>query len=540
MEASEEPTHHAIPNPRPTIGDEEPKSEKQEQQNEELGLGLGSELASSSDLNPNRDPNRSPAIIDNKLNQIVATEQLHNLVLNETVNEEAHDLAWERTADEDRELEQAIIREEGGENVSKHEDQSSGLEESEVNNEKHSDHNEEAQSDSENEDWNAQNEDLKDEDCTKNHKDNMSENQEREEEEEDNDGVNENEGDGDDGGATFMPVSNDGTYNRRLRRYHHPLRPDAMECAYYMKTGTCKFGSNCKFNHPPSRKNQGAKEKVKQNEESPERPRQTECKYHLTPGGCKYGNSCRYSHITGKTSVAPILEFNFLGLPIRLGEKVCPYYMRNGSCQYGSNCRFNHPDPTAVEDGDSPSRYGNGGSVSLQGPSISAMTSWSSPRMNEAASYVPMMFTPTQGVSSPNPEWSRYQAPVYQPSESSQPIPPAFAMKNPAADTSFYNYPQLQMPVDEFPERPGQPECSYFLKTGDCKYRSNCKFHHPRSRLPKAPPCILSDKGLPLRPDQEICSHYNRYGLCKFGPACKFDHPINYGNSTSSVGSEPD
>ncbi|KAH1098216.1 hypothetical protein J1N35_015137, partial [Gossypium stocksii] len=39
-------------------------------------------------------------------------------------------------------------------------------------------------------------------------------------------------------------------------RSHYPVRPDAENCAYYMKTGLCKFGSNCKFNHPVRRKSQ--------------------------------------------------------------------------------------------------------------------------------------------------------------------------------------------------------------------------------------------------------------------------------------------
>lgn len=33
-----------------------------------------------------------------------------------------------------------------------------------------------------------------------------------------------------------------------------PVRPGAEDCVYYMKTGTCKFGSMCKFNHPVSRR----------------------------------------------------------------------------------------------------------------------------------------------------------------------------------------------------------------------------------------------------------------------------------------------
>lgn len=47
------------------------------------------------------------------------------------------------------------------------------------------------------------------------------------------------------------------------RRYSYPVRPDAEDCAYYMKTGNCKFGSNCKFNHPVRRKNQVNKFAIK-------------------------------------------------------------------------------------------------------------------------------------------------------------------------------------------------------------------------------------------------------------------------------------
>ena len=32
-----------------------------------------------------------------------------------------------------------------------------------------------------------------------------------------------------------------------------PDRPDQPECRYYMSTGTCKYGSDCKFHHPKER-----------------------------------------------------------------------------------------------------------------------------------------------------------------------------------------------------------------------------------------------------------------------------------------------
>lgn len=90
-----------------------------------------------------------------------------------------------------------------------------------------------------------------------------------------------------------------------------------------------------------------------------------------------------------------------------------------------------------------------------------------------------------------------------------------------------------------FPERPDQPECQFYMKTGDCKFGAVCKFHHPKERLVPAPNCALNSLGLPLRPGEPVCTFYSRYGICKFGPNCKFDHPMGtlmYGSATSPRG----
>ncbi|XP_040989325.1 zinc finger CCCH domain-containing protein 43-like isoform X2 [Juglans microcarpa x Juglans regia] len=298
-----------------------------------------------------------------------------------------------------------------------------------------------------------------------------------------------------------------GTDTKR-HQYQYPVRPEAEDCAFYLKTGTCKFGSNCRFNHPVRRKNQ----------------------YYMRSGGCKYGDACKYSHKRDKISGTTLLDLNFLGLPIRPGEKECPFYMRTGSCKYGANCRFNHPDPTAVGGSDNPSGYGNGGSATLDA-SQSSIASWSSSRkFNETAPFAPIVLTPSHGIPSQNPEWNGLQAPVYLPERSMRP-PVTYIMSPAGTETNVYTHHQQQIQVEEYPERPGYPECSYFLKTGDCKYKSNCRYHHPKDRIVKSPPCALSDKGLPLRPDQNICTHYSRYGICKFGPACKFDHPLHPASS---------
>lgn len=52
--------------------------------------------------------------------------------------------------------------------------------------------------------------------------------------------------------AAPAPAGKDG----RQRIYYYPVRPGAEDCAHYMRTGTCKFGKNCKFNHQRRRKYQ--------------------------------------------------------------------------------------------------------------------------------------------------------------------------------------------------------------------------------------------------------------------------------------------
>ncbi|XVF60143.1 hypothetical protein PTKIN_Ptkin08bG0020200 [Pterospermum kingtungense] len=98
------------------------------------------------------------------------------------------------------------------------------------------------------------------------------------------------------------------------KHYQYPLRPHDEDCSFYLKTGKCKFGLNCKFNHPVER--------------------------------VQYGKGGRYSR-SKKKSTLHQPDLNVLGLPIRMLVKDCPYYMRTGSCGYGSNCIFNHPDLTA-------------------------------------------------------------------------------------------------------------------------------------------------------------------------------------------------
>lgn len=146
-------------------------------------------------------------------------------------------------------------------------------------------------------------------------------------------------------------------------------------------------------------------------------------------------------------------------------------------------------------------------------------------------------------------------------------------------------FPPPQQPL---PQRPGEKECTFFLRTGRCQYGLRCKFHHPVEKLagnlaasngmspmggppphPMGPPGSFAphpgmegypyamggpgagpqhgsmagmrgpppgpggpggaaggpDGALPSRPGHEVCSFFMRTGKCSYGQSCRFDHP---------------
>ncbi|KAH9330352.1 hypothetical protein KI387_002460, partial [Taxus chinensis] len=282
-----------------------------------------------------------------------------------------------------------------------------------------------------------------------------------------------------------------------------PERPGEAECPFYMKHGICKFGANCKFHHPKDRletlksledKADGSEVKpiVADSEQLPSRPGEPECDYFMKKGTCKFGAKCKFDHpkdkwesakaldqkgnedvaITGgkaepglsgavndKTEmkvnpVKPAIGQNSKGLPIRPGETDCPFYVKNGSCKYGVNCRFNHPERI----------------------------------INPPSTVMPLIFSQNQPL-------------VAYPGM----------------------LPQHSLGVNIPPQRPGEPECTFYMKTGECKFGPSCKYNHPLNRF--EPPAKLTLAGLPRREGETVCLFYLKTGICKFSANCKFDHP---------------
>ncbi|XP_073013236.1 zinc finger CCCH domain-containing protein ZFN-like isoform X1 [Typha latifolia] len=346
----------------------------------------------------------------------------------------------------------------------------------------------------------------------------------------------------------------------------YPERPGEPECTYYIRTGVCRFGMTCKFNHPPDRTLALSAARIKGG--YPERIGQPECQYFLKTGTCKFGATCKFHHPKDKAGIAGQVQLNILGYPLRPNEKECAYYLRTGQCKFGNTCKYHHPQPsTAMVSVRGSSAYPPVQSATSpsQRPYPGSSTNWpfsrasfiSSPRWQGPSSYAQLILP--QGLVQ-IPGWNPYHGQLGSSSPEGQQQTPGTSQyyglsrqnETPGvgAQEVFSSYQSGSVPMgvyavqreNIFPERPDQPECQFYMKTGDCKFGAVCRFHHPKERLMPIPDCALSPLGLPLRPGEPLCVFYSRYGICKFGPNCKFDHPMGtfaYGLSTSSTTEVP-
>ncbi|KAH7437348.1 hypothetical protein KP509_05G067000 [Ceratopteris richardii] len=324
-----------------------------------------------------------------------------------------------------------------------------------------------------------------------------------------------------------------------------------QDCPHFLRTGKCAFGSKCRYNHPSAEKLQVA---FSNNEMDVlrDQPGQNECQFYMKTGTCKFGSACRYYHPQPKSATCQI-QLNFLGLPLRPGEKECTFYLQTGSCKFGSACKFNHPQPTTIASmhpPPSPPMYlPNGISTPAYNVCQEGMT-WNFERsimppgigVPGPSNLMPMVTASPQHqgqslqiLPSDGATQVFHRGPIY--SQAPGFVPSGY---DPGKSTTTILHGQTV-----FPERAGQPDCHHYMKTGDCKFGMNCKYHHPKDRATSLP-SGLNAMGLPLRPGKQSCPYYIKHGICKFGPVCKFDHPIHvppssppYSPSLSSLNEMP-
>ncbi|XP_076921202.1 zinc finger CCCH domain-containing protein 3-like [Bidens hawaiensis] len=268
----------------------------------------------------------------------------------------------------------------------------------------------------------------------------------------------------------------------------YPDHPEEQDCAYYLKTGICGYGDKCKFNHPTINVQDNNKHGVN----LPEREGEPDCAYFLKMGTCVFGSTCKYNHPRDRHGAIPVL-LSAVGLPMRQGQESCSHYLRTGSCKFGVGCKFHHPHPIVY------------GPNPTYAPACISAHAW--PYLSQQT-FVPVIIS----SSGPTQSWG-----------------PHMGNMSPILSTNgltFVDHVNPSTKSSKLPERPGEPECRYFMYTRTCKYMSRCKYHHPKEHVVKYGASPLGPFGLPSRPGQPICWYYSLYGACNYGADCKFDHPL--------------
>jgi len=91
-----------------------------------------------------------------------------------------------------------------------------------------------------------------------------------------------------------------------LGRFDHPIhkagnelesgKKERLPCQFFMKTGTCSYGTTCRFRH--TTKEQLAREGISVEDAGPlpRNPDEKECTFFLRTGKCAYGFTCRFDH----------------------------------------------------------------------------------------------------------------------------------------------------------------------------------------------------------------------------------------------------
>ncbi|XP_062215162.1 zinc finger CCCH domain-containing protein 8-like isoform X3 [Phragmites australis] len=297
----------------------------------------------------------------------------------------------------------------------------------------------------------------------------------------------------------------------------YPQRPGARDCAFYMRTRTCRYGEACKFDHPQWVPEGGVpnwKEVPNIEDSYPERPGEPDCPYFIKTGKCKFKSNCKFNHPKEKVNALEAGTDNEQSLiadsailPVRPSEPLCSFYAKTGKCRFGAKCKFNHPKDIEI-------------------PPFSGKET---------------IYTATDA-----------------------------AAHNVAADGSVPAKKHAQAAPAEahnakgLPIRPGEVDCSFYMKTGSCMYGSVCRYNHPdrpvvdialmapvvQSILPTAAPAVpaavlnpvssfLQSFDIhathvpvepepiiyPQRPGETVCDFYMKTGYCKYSEKCKFHHP---------------
>ncbi|XP_024974962.1 zinc finger CCCH domain-containing protein 67-like [Cynara cardunculus var. scolymus] len=308
-------------------------------------------------------------------------------------------------------------------------------------------------------------------------------------------------------GKSRAAAGGGGNGNSSMQTHQYPVRSDAKDCLFFVHTGSCSFGSSCRFNHPSPVDDDKERNNGRHSGKSFENSPRTPCKFYLA-GICKYGASCRFNHAMPSAELMQLQQYNSLALPFRLGEKICSFYMRTGLCGFGAACKFHHPEPVFIKGPKNRNPYASREAMKYTNGSA---------RITNGGYIIQFPDSPQQYIATPMVDHSSFQ---YMPS--------------PDYGWNGYQVPQLNQ---EIQLSSSAVQVANFSSVAPAVVDAkNTADFPPLSRplvlskpvveLPKtSKPLVLNEVGLPMRPGRKVCWHYDSSGECKYGADCIFDHP---------------
>nr|XP_018677935.1 PREDICTED: zinc finger CCCH domain-containing protein 65 isoform X11 [Musa acuminata subsp. malaccensis] len=365
-------------------------------------------------------------------------------------------------------------------------------------------------------------------------------------------------------------------------------RPDAPNCAFYMKTGTCKFGFNCRFNHPPKRRHRAKPEKQSEYVQTikaahkgsgSEKMGQTTCKEFGKVGEKekKVAQKSFRPENAEKKQKGTVLK-KLEQTEKKVGEKEKKVAQKNfkpedaEKKQKGTVLKkVEQTEKKAVEkEEQTPSKKMDQEKVTLkkqwkvvqkaareeheesslimevQTSCRAAEDKQSFPeRIEHEDKKVDILSLPEEKQTlSGRSEQQDYKAAREKGKETTSEKGEQTEFKagtEEGKETTLGKGGLIEHKVamekskETTLEKGGQIECKFYTMPGGCKYGKSCKYVHSQKKM-EGNPSKLNFLGLPIRLGAKECPYYMRTGNCKFSTNCRYHHPDP---SVAMVGHDP-
>nr|XP_018677936.1 PREDICTED: zinc finger CCCH domain-containing protein 65 isoform X12 [Musa acuminata subsp. malaccensis] len=362
-------------------------------------------------------------------------------------------------------------------------------------------------------------------------------------------------------------------------------RPDAPNCAFYMKTGTCKFGFNCRFNHPPKRRHRAKPEKQSEYVQTikaahkgsgSEKMGQTTCKEFGKVGEKekKVAQKSFRPENAEKKQKGTVLK-KLEQTEKKVGEKEKKVAQKNfkpedaEKKQKGTVLKkVEQTEKKAVEkEEQTPSKKMDQEKVTLkkqwkvvqvdekekeiahsfmQLKCEAAEDKQSFPeRIEHEDKKVDILSLPEEKQTlSGRSEQQDYKAAREKGKETTSEKGEQTEFKagtEEGKETTLGKGGLIEHKVamekskETTLEKGGQIECKFYTMPGGCKYGKSCKYVHSQKKM-EGNPSKLNFLGLPIRLGAKECPYYMRTGNCKFSTNCRYHHPDP---SVAMVGHDP-